>query len=35
MNFNSHYVLGAKQLYNLREMVSPYFHPTLLYRIGL
>ena len=27
--------IGAKQLKNLREIVSPYFHETLLYRIGL
>ena len=27
--------IGAKQLDSLREMVYPYFHDSLLYRIGL
>jgi len=27
--------IGATQLDSLRNLVSPYFHPTLLYRIGI
>ena len=27
--------IGAKQLEKLRKLVKPYFHSSLLYRIGL
>jgi hypothetical protein len=27
--------IGAKNLENLRKIVTPHFHPSMLYRIGL
>jgi hypothetical protein len=34
---NDQYIItiGAKQLVLLRELVTPHFHPSMLYRIGL